>query len=160
MPDCCSRIFKSDVFGPLSLKAMAPLRYAAKFDPFLSLDCAPTPSTLAQSKERKGSNFAIWRPWFYPTCTATAMNDFAIVFSLLANRCVCPFVHPSLHSGRGKEREGRAVKQFCVYFSKLALGLVNFVYVCKLTWSTYKGKIQKSTIQINTYKTCQQPLQA
>ena len=40
------------------------------FDPFLSLDCtrvegvgwgaiqAPTPSTLAQSKERKGSNFA------------------------------------------------------------------------------------------------------
>ena len=42
---------------------MAPLRYAAKFDPFLSLDCAPTPSTLAQSKERKGSNFAIWHHW-------------------------------------------------------------------------------------------------
>ena len=42
---------------------MAPLRYTAKFDPFLSLDCAPTPSTLAQSKERKGSNFAIWQPW-------------------------------------------------------------------------------------------------
>ena len=42
---------------------MAPLRYAAKFDPFFSLDCAPTlPSTLAQSKERKGSNFAIWQP--------------------------------------------------------------------------------------------------
>ena len=41
---------------------MAPLRYAAKFDPFLSLDCAPTPSTLAQTKERKGSNFAIWQP--------------------------------------------------------------------------------------------------
>ena len=33
----------------------------AKFDPFLSLECAPTPSTLAQSKERKGSNFAIWQ---------------------------------------------------------------------------------------------------
>ena len=43
---------------------MAPLRYAAKFDPFLSLDSAPTPSTLAQSKERKGSNFAIWQPCF------------------------------------------------------------------------------------------------
>ena len=42
---------------------MAPLRCAAKFDPFLSLDCAPAPSTLAQSKERKGSNFAIWQPW-------------------------------------------------------------------------------------------------
>ena len=41
---------------------MAPLRYTAKFDPFLSLDGAPTPSTLAQSKERKGSNFAIWLP--------------------------------------------------------------------------------------------------
>ena len=34
----------------------------AKLYPFLSLDCAPTPSTLAQSKERKGSNFAIWQP--------------------------------------------------------------------------------------------------
>ena len=40
---------------------MAPLRYAAKLDPFLSLDCAPTPSILAQSKERKGSHFAIWQ---------------------------------------------------------------------------------------------------
>ena len=26
------------------------------------MDCAPKPSTPAQSKERKGSNFAIWRP--------------------------------------------------------------------------------------------------
>ena len=42
---------------------MAPLRCAAKLDLFLSLDCAPTPCTLAQSKERKGSNFAIWQPW-------------------------------------------------------------------------------------------------
>ena len=41
---------------------MAPLRCAVKFDPFLSLDCAPTPSTLAQSNEKKGSNFAIWQP--------------------------------------------------------------------------------------------------
>ena len=42
---------------------MAPLHSTAKFDPFLSLDCAPMPSTLAQSKERKGSNLAIWQPW-------------------------------------------------------------------------------------------------
>ena len=42
---------------------MAPLCYAAKYDPFLSLDCAPTPSTLAQFKKRRGSNFAIWQPW-------------------------------------------------------------------------------------------------
>ena len=54
---------ESYVFGPLGFWTMAPLRYAAIFDPFLSLDCAPTPSTLAQSKERKGSNFAIWQHW-------------------------------------------------------------------------------------------------
>ena len=41
------------------------LRYATlqNLIPFLSLDWAPTPSILAQSKERKGSNFAIWQPW-------------------------------------------------------------------------------------------------
>ena len=37
---------------------MAPLRYAAKFDPFLSLDCARVEGVVAQSKERKGTNFA------------------------------------------------------------------------------------------------------
>ena len=30
----------------------------AKFDPFLSLDCARVEGVEAQSKERKGSNFA------------------------------------------------------------------------------------------------------
>ena len=30
----------------------------AKFDPFLSLDCARVKGVGAQSKERKGSNFA------------------------------------------------------------------------------------------------------
>ena len=40
------------------------LRYATlqNLIPFLSLDCTRTPSTPAQSKERKGSNFAIWQP--------------------------------------------------------------------------------------------------
>ena len=33
----------------------------AKFDPFLSLDCAGTEGVGAQSKERKGSNFAVQR---------------------------------------------------------------------------------------------------
>ena len=43
---------------------MAPLHYTAKCDPFLSLDCAPRPPPgQAQSKEWKGSNFAIWQPW-------------------------------------------------------------------------------------------------
>ena len=61
LPDDHSQNFRSYVFGPSGFWTMAPLRYVAKFDPFLSLDCAPTPSTLAQCKERKGSNFAIWQ---------------------------------------------------------------------------------------------------
>ena len=44
---------ESYVFGPSGFWTLAPLRCAAKFDPFFSLDYAPTPSTLAQSKERK-----------------------------------------------------------------------------------------------------------
>ena len=32
------------MFGPLVFLTMAPLHYAAKFDPFLSLDCVPTPA--------------------------------------------------------------------------------------------------------------------
>ena len=51
---------------------MAPLRYASKFDHFLS----PTPSTLAISKKRKGSNFAIWQPWYQGHYDLT--NHFAI----------------------------------------------------------------------------------
>ena len=62
LPDGYSQIFRSYVLGPSGFWTMAPLGYAAKFDPFLSLDGTPTPSTLAPSKERKGSNFAIWQP--------------------------------------------------------------------------------------------------
>ena len=42
------------------------LRYAALLNLILSFPwiAPPTPSTLAQSKERKGSNFAIWQPWY------------------------------------------------------------------------------------------------
>ena len=43
LPDGYSQIFRSGVFGPSGFWTMAPLRYAAKFDPFLSLDCAPHP---------------------------------------------------------------------------------------------------------------------
>ena len=46
-----ARFLELYVFGPSGFWTMAPLSYSAKFDPFLSLDCAPTPSTLAQSKE-------------------------------------------------------------------------------------------------------------
>ena len=49
---------ESYVFGPSGFWSMAPLRYAAKFDPLLSLDCARVEGVGAQSKERKGSNFA------------------------------------------------------------------------------------------------------
>ena len=47
LPDGYSQIFISYLFGPPGFWTIAPLRYAAKFDPFLSLDCAPMPSTLA-----------------------------------------------------------------------------------------------------------------
>ena len=52
LPDGYSQIFRSYVFGPSGFWTMAPV---------YGLYCAPTPSTLAQSKERKGSNFAIWQ---------------------------------------------------------------------------------------------------
>ena len=58
LPDGYSRIFRSYVFGPSGFWTMALLRYAAKFDPFLSLDCARVEGVGAQSKERKGSYFA------------------------------------------------------------------------------------------------------
>ena len=40
LPDGNSQIFRSYVFGPSGFWTMALLRYAARFDPFLSLDCA------------------------------------------------------------------------------------------------------------------------
>ena len=39
-------------------RTMAPLGYTAKYDPFLSLDCARVEGGGLQSKERKVSNFA------------------------------------------------------------------------------------------------------
>ena len=42
------------MFGPSGFWTTAPLRYVAKFDPFLSLDCARVEGVGAQSKERKG----------------------------------------------------------------------------------------------------------
>ena len=56
--------FRSYVFGPSGYWTMAP-RYATlqNFIPsFPWIAPPPTPSTLAQSKERKGSNFTIWQP--------------------------------------------------------------------------------------------------
>ena len=41
LPDGYSQIFRTYVFGPSGFFTIAPLRYAAKFDPFLSLVCAP-----------------------------------------------------------------------------------------------------------------------
>ena len=46
------------MFGPSGFWTMALLRYAAKLDPFLSLDCARVEGVGAESKERKASNFA------------------------------------------------------------------------------------------------------
>ena len=38
-----ARLLTLYVFGPLGFWTMAPLHYAAKLDPFLSLDCTPRP---------------------------------------------------------------------------------------------------------------------
>ena len=43
MPDGYSQIFRLFVFGPPGFWTMAPLRYGAKCELFLSLDCAPRP---------------------------------------------------------------------------------------------------------------------
>ena len=58
LPDGYSQNIRSYVFGSSGFWTMAPLSYAAKFDSFLSLDCARVEGVGAQSKERKGSNFA------------------------------------------------------------------------------------------------------
>ena len=60
LPDGYSQIFTLYVFGPLGY---GPATQVAKFDPFLSSNCAPgpSPSNFAQFKERKGSNFVIWQ---------------------------------------------------------------------------------------------------
>ena len=71
---------------------MAPLRYTARFDPILSLDFTPTASALVQSKERKGSNFAIWQHCLHSlnvimrACRAVAPHS---------NRCL--FVYSQRH---------------------------------------------------------------
>ena len=52
LPDGNSRILRLYVFGPSGFWTMAPLRYAAKFDPFLSLDCARVEGVGAQSKDQ------------------------------------------------------------------------------------------------------------
>ena len=56
LPDGYSWILRSYVCGPSGFWTMASLRYTAKFDPFLSLDCAPTPSTLCPPSPPPGRN--------------------------------------------------------------------------------------------------------
>ena len=45
--------------GPAGFWTMAPLHYAAKFDPFLSLDCARVEGV--ERKERKGRDQILQR---------------------------------------------------------------------------------------------------
>ena len=61
LPDGYSQIVRWYAFGPSGFWTMVPLCYTAKFDPFLSLDCARVEGVGAQSKKRKGSNFAAQR---------------------------------------------------------------------------------------------------
>ena len=50
----------------------------AKFDPFLSLDCARVEGVGPQSKERKGSNFAIWLPCALSQCIDRVLRIFGV----------------------------------------------------------------------------------
>ena len=50
----------------------------AKYDPFLSLDCARVEGVGAQSKERKGSYFAIWQP-----CSQFAVVVLSIIITAM-----------------------------------------------------------------------------
>ena len=100
---------ESYVFGPSGCWTMAPLRYAAKFDPFLSLDCAPTPSTLAQSKERKGSNFASWQPWYDDGChIESSFSRPHIALHCVVVMCLLP-LHIATNGGEIRAEEASAV---------------------------------------------------
>ena len=48
---------ESYVFGPSGFWTVAPLRYPTKFDSFLSLDCAPTPSHPGAIQGKEGIKF-------------------------------------------------------------------------------------------------------
>ena len=64
LPDDYGRIFRLYVFGSSGFWATVWLRYAAlqNLIPSFPWIAPPLPSTMAQSKERKGSSFAIWPP--------------------------------------------------------------------------------------------------
>ena len=55
---CHATLIWQIVLRPLALTCNTHGCKMAKFDPFLSLDCARVEGVGAQSKERKGSNFA------------------------------------------------------------------------------------------------------
>ena len=71
LPDGYSQMFRLHVFVPSGWRTMAPLCCAAKFDPFLSLDCTRV----------EGSNFAIWQPWvsLLPFCLRVIDDDHLIL---------------------------------------------------------------------------------
>ena len=58
MDSVCFRALREGGLTPSFFTASAHGCQMAKFDPFLSLDCARVEGVGAQSKERKGSNFA------------------------------------------------------------------------------------------------------
>ena len=70
LPDGCSQILRSYVFGPSGFWTMAPLRCAAKFDPFLSLDCA-SPRPPPWRNPRKGGDQILPSGNLVPTVTPT-----------------------------------------------------------------------------------------
>ena len=76
LPDC--RFLDGMCLAPRAWRTMAPLRCIAKFDPFLSLDCAWVEGEGAQS------NFAIWQPcqWDCDSSRPTALQFYPLSFFL------------------------------------------------------------------------------
>ena len=103
LPYGYSKIFSSYVFGPSGFWTMAPLRYAAKFDPFLSLDCAPQPPPWRNlRKGKEGIKFchlatvAVAEFFSTGSCSPTTSHTIAIAPSIFLALLVCEVVRRPL----------------------------------------------------------------
>ena len=113
------------------------LRYAALqnlIPSFPWIARAPTPSTLAQSKERKGSNFVIWQPWLQDE-VQISYNQFETGKKLVG---MAPLILYSLVAGALSDRYGRKPIFIVALFGRMFEGAVEFVfYVFKDDISVY-----------------------
>ena len=86
LPDGYSKIFRSYVFGPSGFWTMSPLRCAAKFDPFLSLDFAPA---LHPGPTRGKEGIKFCHLATLVSCTAVLPSSFIPSCPILCSIAVC-----------------------------------------------------------------------